>query len=310
MQKKVRDLIGENPHQKAELYLDDKLPKSSLFSAEVIFGRELSYNDIIDSDAALSLIREFKDDKDIISVMFHHGNPCGLAKGKDHSETFDKVVEISDPTSIIEGIYISNAMLTPEVAKKISNLFLNVVIVNGVEEAAIGLLKDQHQLTIINHPNMFDNEEKEYKEVKRLNGGYLYQDYNSELIKEINCITIDKVSEYDLEQLIIAWKVAKHTKTNAIVLVRDSCTVGIGPGLNNRIWSTMQAIERAGSLADGSYMASDAIIPLPESIELAGNAGVKAIIEPGGWYKERENIVVAEKYHIAMVTTGINQFKH
>lgn len=136
------------------------------------------------------------------------------------------------------------------------------------------------------------------------------QESNELLINHVEVISKAKPDNDCMTQLMLAWRVVKHTKTNAIVLVKDNSTVGIGPGLNNRVWSTEQAIARAGEKARGSVLASDAIIPLCESIEIAGKAGIVAIIEPGGWFKENDNIAVADHYGIAMVTTGVNQFKH
>ncbi len=304
-------LTGENPHQSAELIIDEQVPKCSIFASEALGGPELNYNDLIDCDSALGLMREFRDEQDVINLMFHHGNPCGLSVDSDAEKGFYHVLEVSDGTSIIEGIYVTSGIITEKMANHIVNhLYLHVVIARGYEGESVEILKSHEQLTILKLETMFEDIPKASKEMKQLIGGKLIQDYNNALVNKIEYITSRQATEEELKQLLIAWKVVKHTKTNAIVLVKENATVGIAPGLNNRIWSVQHAIERAGEKAAGSVLASDAIIPLCESVEIAGKAQIRAIIEPGGWYKEDENIEVANKYDIAMVTTGVNQFKH
>ena len=311
---KRRDLAGENPHQKAELHQMEDCPRCALFHAENIQGPDLSYNDIVDADAALSLLREFHEeantDHQVISILFHHGNPCCVALGDTHAEALTNAIDHSDPTSIIEGIYVTNGIIDETEAALLNRLFLHVVIAFDVTSQAGRILRDQQQLTLLSHPHLMEKPASLGKEIRQLVGGYLIQTRNDQLFIKLRATTSRTPSEAEIQQLLIAWKVVKHTKTNAIVLVKGKTTVGIGPGLNNRVWSTQQAIERAGNHAKGSVMASDAILPLPESITLAGEAGVTAIIEPGGWYKESENIKEAEKYGIAILTTGINQFCH
>ncbi len=306
-----RCMDGENPHQKAKLIIDERVPACSIFAAEILGGPELSYNDLVDCDSALALMREFKDEQGAVNLMFHHGNPCGLTVNPDTEKGFCHVLEVSDDTSIIEGIYVCSKTVTESMANHIvKNCYLHAVIARDFEESAVKLLKTHEQLTICKLNSMFEDIPDCAKEVRQLIGGKLVQDYNTALINKIEFITSRHASEEEMKQLLIAWKVVKHTKTNAIVLVKDNATVAIAPGLNNRIWSVKHALERAKDSAEGSVMASDAIIPLCESVEIAGKAGITAIIEPGGWFKENENIAVAEQYGIAMVTTGVNQFKH
>ena len=233
-----------------------------------------------------------------------------MALGDTHAEALTNAIDHSDPTSIIEGIYVTNGIIDETEAALLNRLFLHVVIASDVTSQAGRILRDQQQLTLLSHPHLMEKPASLGKEIRQLVGGYLIQTRNDQLFIKLKSTTSRTPSEAEIQQLLIAWKVVKHTKTNAIVLVKGKTTVGIGPGLNNRVWSTQQAIERAGNHAKGSVMASDAILPLPESITLAGEAGVTAIIEPGGWYKESENIKEAEKYGIAILTTGINQFCH
>lgn len=304
-------LAGENPHQKAELIIDENVPECSVFASEFLSGPKLNYNDLVDCDSALGLMREFKDEKDFVNLMFHHGNPCGLTVNADNERGFYHVLRVSDPTSIIEGIYVSSGTVTEKMAEKIvDQCYLHAVIARNYDEKSVEILKKHEQLTVMKLETMFADIPDSQKEVKQLIGGKLIQDYNNELIREAKCITRRQAGDEELKQLMIAWKVVKHTKTNAIVLVKENATVGIAPGLNNRIWSVKHAIERAGLSADGAVMASDAIIPLCESVKIAGEAKITAIIEPGGWFKEDENINAANRCNMAIVTTGVNQFKH
>lgn len=302
---------GENPHQKAELIIDENVPKCSLFASSLLAGPWLNYNDLIDCDSALALMREFKEESNVVNLMYHHANPCGLTCNPCVEKGFMHMLKITDSTSIIEGMFITSGCITKKIAEYIvEHLYLHAIIAREYEKGTVEILKQHKQLSILELKSMFEDIPSAAKEIKQLMGGTLIQDYNTMLFDNLKFITSRHATKEELEQLLIAWKVVKHTKTNAIVLVKDKTTVGIAPGLNNRIWSVNHAIERAGSLAKGSVLASDAIIPLCESIEIAAKAQITAIIEPGGWYKEDENIEVANKYNIAMVTTGINQFKH
>lgn len=308
--KPMRALVGENPHQSATLYEAAEVPACSIIKAQRIAGDELNFNDLIDSDAALALIREFPKEEGAVAVFFHHGNPCAVAVDNGAEAAYCRALENCDPTSIIEGILVLNDVLDASIAQRINELYLHVVIAEDVTNEAKELLAKQSQLTIYKHPDMLVPVFPNQSEYKAIVGGLLVQDSNELLIDHVETITKAKPSKDCMTQLMLAWRVVKHTKTNAIVLVKDNSTVGIGPGLNNRIWSTEQAIARAGEKARGSVLASDAIIPLCDSVEIAGKAGIIAIIEPGGWFKENENIAVADRYGITMVTTGFNQFKH
>lgn len=308
--KQIRVLTGENPHQSATLYEAAEVPACSIIKAQRVAGGELSFNDLVDSDAALALIREFPKEEGSVAVFFHHGNPCAVAVDNGAEAAYCRALENCDPTSIIEGILVINDVVDAPVARRIKELYLHVVIAENVTDEAKDILAEQSQLTIYKHPDMLAPAFPNQREYKAIVGGLLVQDSNERLIDHVEAISKVKPDKDCMTQLMLAWRVVKHTKTNAIVLVKDNSTVGIGPGLNNRVWSTEQAIARAGEKARGSVLASDAIIPLCESIEIAGKAGIVAIIEPGGWFKENENIAVANHYGIAMVTTGVNQFKH
>lgn len=306
----LRSLLGENPHQNACLYAAESVPACSLLKAQLVQGEPLSFNNIVDTDGALALIREFPKEEGVTAVLYHHGNPCAVAVGERAETAFLQAKENCDATSVIEGILVLNGTVNKALAERIHEMYLHVLVCMEIEEEALRILADHTQLTVFRHPNMMEPVPSSSVEVKSILGGLLVQDYNLGVAEKYETITGQEPDEDTMHQLKIAWRVVKHTKTNAMLLVRDNGTVGIGPGLNNRIWSVEEALRRAGERARGSVLASDAIIPLCESVTLAGEAGVTAIIEPGGWYKEDENIAQAEKYGITMVTTGINQFKH
>lgn len=308
--KKIQTLQGENSHQQATLYKSKEVPKCSLFNAETICGPSLSFNDIVNTDAALALIREFPKEEGVTAVLYHHGNPCGVAVADNSKAAIMKAIEVSDVTSIIEGVLVTNDVIDLPLAVCINDLILSVVVAQDFTKEAINLLQDKQHLTVLKHPQMMEPLPPSTQEIQTIVGGGLVQDYNIALIEKLVTVTSREATEQELKQLMLAWKVVKHTKSNAIVLVRDNATVGIGPGANNRIWSTQQAVIRAGAKAKGSVLASDSIIPLCESVRIAGQAGVTAIVEPGGWYKEDENVQVAEKYNMAIITTGVNHFKH
>lgn len=305
-----RTLQGENPHQKAWLYVNDSMPSGSIFKAERLQGEELSFNDIVDTDGALALMREFSKEEGTVALFYHHGNPCALAIADEAEKAFLQAKENCDTTSVIEGILIINDTVDDSLAVHISEMYLHVLVCTDITKEAMDLLRGQDQLTVYRHVDMLAPAPADSVEAKCILGGVLVQECNLAVADKYETITGSEPDEQILKQLKIAWRVAKHTKTNAIVLVKDNGTIGIGPGLNNRIWSMQEAIRRAGEKVKGSVMSSDAIIPLPETIAIAGKAGVKAIIEPGGWFKEDENIAEAKKHDMTIVVTGINQFKH
>lgn len=306
----LRTLPGENPHQSAWLYISQTPPVGSLLLAERLQGGELSFNDMVDTDGALALMREFTKEEGVTVLFYHHGNPCSLAIAQEGEQAFLRAKDNCDMTSVIEGILIVNDRVDEKLAVHIGQLYLHVLVCTDITEEALTLLGEQSQLTILRHPGMMEPASGDEVETKCILGGVLVQQSNLSLAEGYETITGKEPDETVLQQLKIAWRVVKHTKTNAIVLVKDNGTVGIGPGLNNRIWSVEEAIRRAGEKARGSVLASDAIIPLSEAVLMAGEAGVKAIVEPGGWYAEDKNILEAEKYGMTMVVTGVNQFKH
>lgn len=304
---------GENPHQQAAFYRDLSLrareqEKISLLNAEQLHGKELSFNNINDGNAALELVMEFEEPA---VVALKHTNPCGVGLGKEIFEAYQKAYA-SDPVSIFGGIIAANREIDAKTAKALSELFLEIIIAPGFSEEAFAILSKKKNLRLLTLPiNLRDPGEKLY-DFKKVRGGLLAQESDSFDLKPegVEIVTTLKPTEEDLAELFFAWKIVKHVKSNAIVLTKNRGTVGVGPGQMNRVGAARIAIEGAGEEARGSYLASDAFFPMPDTVEAAAKAGVKAIIQPGGSIRDQESISAANQAGIAMVFTGVRHFKH
>ncbi|WP_134699690.1 bifunctional phosphoribosylaminoimidazolecarboxamide formyltransferase/IMP cyclohydrolase [Ammoniphilus sp. YIM 78166] len=305
---KVQDLrYGENPHQKAGFYRAPLAGKGTLSTAEQLHGKELSYNNINDADAALQLVKEFSEPA-VVAVK--HTNPCGVGTGKTILEAYQKAYE-SDPVSIFGGIIAANRVIDKDTALLMKELFLEIIMAPGFEEDALEVLKEKKNLRLL---KLAENkaDEKPALRLSSVQGGLLVQEEDIKQVTEadLQVVTDRKPTPEELEQLLFGWKVVKHVKSNAIVLARDFQTVGVGAGQMNRVGSARIAIEQAGDKAKGSILASDAFFPMPDTIEEAAKAGVTAIIQPGGSIRDKESIEEANKHGIAMVLTGVRHFKH
>jgi len=304
---KVQDLrYGENPHQKAAFYKQE-LIKEGLANAKQLHGKELSYNNIQDTNAAWDIVKEFKEQPVVVAVK--HMNPCGVGIGKSLLVAYTKAYE-ADPISIFGGIIATNQLIDGETAVKMHELFLEVIIAPGFSEEAVNILTKKKNIRLL---QLF--EEKNQQDLQKLasvSGGILIQDEDKKKLTEadLQVVTETVPNEAELEELKFAWKVVKHVKSNAIVLSKDGQTIGVGAGQMNRVGSAKIAIEQAGEKAKGAVMASDAFFPMPDTIEEAAKAGVRAIIQPGGSIRDEDSIKAANKYGIAMVFTGIRHFKH
>lgn len=305
--KKIQDLrYGENPHQKAAFYRDaDKT--SGLASMKQHWGKELSFNNILDLNAAVNIVKEFE----LPAVVFvKHNNPCGVAENKDLLKAY-KDAWNCDRLSAFGGILSVNRKIDLTLAKLIiKSGFLECIICPEFSEDALNLLKDKKNLRLLEMPNLLaKNNGLDFKKVC---GGLLLQDEDSLTLDEktLKTVTKKKPSKNELASLIFAWKVAKHVKSNAIILVRGTKTVGIGAGQMSRVDSVFIATKKAGKLAVGSVLASDAFFPKEDAIVLAAKYKIKAIIQPGGSIADEQIIKMADKHEIAMVTTGIRHFRH
>lgn len=304
---KVQDLrYGENPHQKAAFYKGMK-PQYSLANAKQLHGKELSYNNIQDGNAAIEVLKDFEGKK--AAVGLKHMNPCGVGVGATINEAWDKAYD-SDPISIFGGIVALNDVVDEELANKLSKIFLEIIIAPGFEPEALEILTQKKNIRLLELDTTLEpNNTLKYTNV---NDGLLVQDMDNHKLKveDLTCPTDRKPTEAELEQLLFGWNIVKHVKSNAIVLVKDNQTIGVGAGQMNRVGAAKIAIEQAGEKAKGSVMASDAFFPMPDTVEEAVKAGVTAIIQPGGSIKDNLSIEECNKNGIAMVFTGVRHFKH
>ena len=304
---KKQDLrYGENPHQQATFYTQVQETEGTLTGAIQLQGKELSYNNIGDTDGALEALKEF-DEPTIVAAK--HANPCGVGSADTLSKAFQKAYE-ADPVSIYGGIVAANREIDKATAELMSPIFLEVIVAPSFSEEAMAILGKKKNLRLLQLPHI---EKHDYTtpKAKTVLGGLLIQDMDLKLLEDdLKVVTERQPSEKEMEDLLFAWKVVKHAKSNAIVLVKDKCTTGVGPGQVSRIWALENAIRQGGERIAGSVLASDAFFPFSDCVEAAHKAGVTAIIQPGGSIRDEESIVAANKYGIAMIFTGIRHFKH
>jgi len=308
MVKKVQDLrYGENPHQSAAFYAD--LPghtEASLVSAKQLQGKEMSYNNIMDADGALSLVREFEGP----TVAFiKHANPCGIATAADIESAFKNAYEC-DPKSAFGGIIALNRPVSKGIAEEITGKFFEVVVAPSIEPEAVEVFKAKPNLRVLEVGEI--RPEPEAKTYRKVSGGLLIQDLDTARVSEadLQIVTKRAPTEQEMHDLIFGWRTVKHVKSNAIVLARNGATVGIGAGQMSRVDAVELAIKKAMEREAGSVMASDAFFPFPDSIETAAANKITAIIQPGGSIKDEEVIAAADAAGIAMVFTGKRAFLH
>ena len=293
---KVQELrYGENPHQSAAFYKGMN-PQYSLANAKQLHGKELSYNNIQDGNAAIEILKDFEGQPAVVGLK--HMNPCGVGIGKTIEEAWDKAYE-ADPVSIFGGIVAFNEPIHASVAEKLSKIFLEIIIAPAFDEDAFEILSKKKNIRLMQLDTSLEVNAK-YK-VTNVNDGLLVQDIDDHKItaEDLRCVTNRKPTE-----------VVKHVKSNAIVVVKDNMTIGVGAGQMNRVGAAKIAIEQAGEKAKGSIMSSDAFFPMPDTVEEAVKAGVTAIIQPGGSIKDQLSIDVCNEHGIAMVYTGVRHFKH
>jgi len=306
---KAQDLhYGENPHQQAAFYREPFVPVACIAGAEQLHGRELSFNNVNDTNAALELVKEFTVPA-VVAVK--HTNPCGVGTGATIAEAYRNAYE-ADPVSIFGGIIAANRPIDAATAEEIAKILTEVVIAPGFMTEALAVLTKKKNLRLLKVGNMASDSGRPRLDLKRVNGGLLVQDADTaDLDRDaLQVVTERAPSEKEMSDLLFAWKVVKHTKSNAIVLARDSQTVGVGAGQMNRVGAAKIAAEQAGEKAKGSVLASDAYFPFPDTVEEAAKAGVTAIIQPGGSVRDQDSIAAANAHGIAMVFTGMRHFKH
>lgn len=306
---KVQDMrYGENPHQKAVFYREVGSNSGCISSAKQLHGKELSFNNINDANGALDLIKEF-DEPTVVAVK--HANPCGVASADNIYDAYIKAYE-ADPVSIFGGIIVANREIDERTASEINKIFIEIVIAPSYTKEAFEILSQKKNIRILQLDNISAKLPEGTYDMKKVAGGLLVQTYNNQLINmdDLRCVTEKKPTQDELEDLIFAMKVVKHSKSNGIALARNKQSLGVGPGQTNRIMAARIAIEYAGERSKGAVMASDAFFPFPDCVEAAAKAGITAIIQPGGSIKDQESIDACNKYGIAMIFTGIRHFKH
>lgn len=299
---------GENPHQRASLYInpleDDDF---SVVNWKILHGKEMSYNNYLDSESALNLVKEFQEPA---CVIVKHNNPCGVAIGENILEAYTKALQ-TDPKSAFGGIVAVNKTVDEQLAQKLTELFLEVVLAPDFTQQALEILKTKKNLRIIKVEN-FDKQPAG-KDFRRICGGMLVQDRDTILFDKFDTVTQSKPTDKQKEDMIFAYKVVKHLKSNAVVIVKDRMTIGIGPGQTSRVDSLETAIKKAkefGFDTTGGVLASEAFFPFRDSIDFAAKHGIKAVIQPGGSIRDQEVIDACNEYGIAMVFTSTRHFKH
>jgi len=297
---------GENPHQKAAFYQKRLGSDFSLAYATQLHGKELSYNNIQDGNAALQIVKEF----DIpAAVAVKHMNPCGVGTGASIEEAFDKAYE-ADPTSIFGGIIALNREVDVATAEKLSGIFLEIIIAPSFTEDALAILTQKKNIRLMTINFAQENQDK--LKVVSVEGGLLVQEDDAFGFAEadVKVATDREPTEEEWAALKLGWAVVKHVKSNAIVVTDTQMTLGVGAGQMNRVGSAKIALDQAGERAKGAALASDAFFPMSDTVETAAAAGITAIIQPGGSIKDQDSIDKANEYGIAMVFTGVRHFKH
>ncbi|MGX7089347.1 bifunctional phosphoribosylaminoimidazolecarboxamide formyltransferase/IMP cyclohydrolase [Gemella morbillorum] len=294
---------GENPHQKAYHYVQDNNESYALQNAVQLHGKEMSYNNIQDASAALDILAEFDE---IACVAVKHMNPCGVAIGKDVFEAYSRAYD-ADPVSIFGGIVAVNGVVDKATAEKMHSIFLEIILAVDYEDEALEILTKKKNLRIYKLSEKNNNHEQQIKSVR---GGILVQDFNSELAESYEVVTDKQPTKEQMSDLEFGLKVVKHVKSNAIVVVKNGQTLGIGAGQMNRVGSCKIALEQAGALADGAVLASDAFFPMRDSADLAAEYNIAAIVQPGGSIRDQESIDACNEKGVAMLFSKIRHFKH
>jgi phosphoribosylaminoimidazolecarboxamide formyltransferase/IMP cyclohydrolase len=310
---------GENPHQEAAYYADDRFDAPSVVNAEQVQGKALSFNNINDTDAAFALVSEFGDEQPTVAII-KHANPCGVARGGSLAEAYGKALAC-DPVSAFGGILAFNQPLDEETAKAITDIFTEVIIAPGASDSAKAVIAAKPNLRLL-LTNGLPDPAVPGLDVRSIGGGLLVQsrDDGRILPSDLTVATKRTPTGTEMADLLFAWKVAKHVKSNAIVYAKDGATVGIGAGQMSRLDSARIAARKARDAAEhagapepatiGSVVASDAFFPFADGLLSAVEAGATAVIQPGGSMRDDEVIAAANEKGIAMVFTGMRHFRH
>ncbi len=306
---KIQDLrYGENPHQSAALYRQSSAGLSDIVSARQLQGKELSFNNLLDLNAAWELVTEFESSA---AVIIKHTNPCGVALNENQLQAFIQARE-TDPTSAFGGILSFNRPLGEEVAREILKNFVEAIVAPGFDKKAVEMLAAKKNIRLMEMPATVSSRSGKRMDIKRIGGGLLVQDLDTVTYDpaRLKIVTEKQPTEQEMEDLKFAWVIAKHVKSNAIIYARNQETIGLGAGQMSRVDSARLAVDKAKKPLPGSVMASDAFFPFRDSVDEAAKSGVSAIIQPGGSIRDEEVIQAANEHMVAMVFTGIRHFKH
>ena len=304
--KKEQMRYGENPHQQAALYSESLPIKNSLVNATILNGKQLSYNNINDTNGAIELLKEFPDKTTVVAVK--HANPCGVACADTVYDAYMKAYE-ADPVSIFGGIVATNAEVDKITAEEMVKIFLEIIVAPSFTEEALEVLKTKPNLRVLQLEDVGKPNNKGSVEFKKCYGGLILQESDLNTEETYNTVTKKEATKEELETMAFAMKVVKHCKSNAIVVAKGQATLGLGIGQTNRIWATNQAIEHSKDVK-GAVLASDAFFPFADCVEVAAKAGISAIVQPGGSIRDQESIDACDKAGIAMVFSGVRHFKH
>ena len=297
---------GENPQQDAKFYTDGKTNIYGISNAKQIHGKELSYINIQDSQAALQIVNEFKDTKAVVAVK--HSNPCGVGVADDIEIAYDRAYE-ADPVSIFGGIVAFNDEVNASIATKLNQIFLEIILAPSYTKEALDILTAKKNIRIMTYNLQKEEAKMQYVSV---GGGLLAQDVDNKTSTIDNCkiVTTKQPTENEIQNCLFGEKIVKHVKSNAIVIVKDGMSIGVGAGQMNRVGAAKIALQQAGKRANGAILASDAFFPMNDTVALAAEYGITAIIQPGGSIKDQESIDMANEKNMAMIFTGERHFKH
>ncbi len=296
---------GDNPHQRGALYQEIGYTEQSVLNANQLNGQKLSYNNMLDFTGALNIVREFEDPT---AVLIKHNNPCGVASAPTISQAYENGLAC-DPMSAFGGIIALNREVDVDTAEQIRSSFKEGVIAPSFDPDALSILKRKKKIVLLEVGAIEEITRPRFIQVE---GGLLLQDPNLSSISrdELRVVSEKKPTEREIDSMLYAWKLIKHIRSNGILLVKDSRTVGIGAGQMSRVDSSIIAARKAGDEAKGSVMASDAFIPFPDSVDVVAKAGVTAIIQPGGSIRDQEVLDNVNGYGLSMMYTGTRNFKH
>ena len=297
---------GENPHQSAAAYKIPGNNEPNILNATIHQGKQLSYNNIMDADGALSCVREFDDPA---CVVVKHANPCGVAVGNDLLDVYTRAFN-SDSLSAFGGIIAFNRTCTKNVADAITSVFVEIVLAPGFEPEALDVFKKKKNLRVLEIGEFGKRSKK--SEVRNVDGGLLVQNTDTKILSknDLTVVTKAQPSEQDIETALFTWKVLRHAKSNGILIAKNNTTVGLGAGQVSRVDAVHMALRKGGENVKDGVLASDAFFPFRDSIDAIKDSGVVLVIQPGGSIRDQEVIDACNEYKIAMVFTGTRCFKH